>query len=66
MASFNSLREAAKYARVSQQSMLMWTDKYDIGEREGSRWKIDKEKLDRVISTRDQIAELWESIKRRA
>lgn len=64
MATFSSLREAARYARVSQQSMMIWTDKYDIGEVIDGRWHIDKDKLDRVIATKEHIAELQESIKK--
>lgn len=65
MTTFTSLRAASRYARVSQQSILLWTDKYDIGtQTDTGRWQIDKEKLDRVLAARDHIAELEASIRK--
>ena len=55
---FTSLREASKYAGVSTQAMLLWTDRYDIGAMVDGRWHIDKEKLDRVLAGRAHIAEI--------
>ncbi len=55
---FKSLREASRYANVSQTAIMLWTDKYDLGELIDGRWHIDKEKLDRVIAARAHIAEV--------
>ena len=55
---FKSLREAALYARVTPQAILIWTDQYDLGERIGGRWHIDKDKLDKLLEARRQLAAL--------
>ncbi len=55
---FKSLREAGKYAGVYPGTILMWTDQYDIGEQVEGRWRIDKEKLDKLLEARRQLANL--------
>lgn len=55
---FTSLREASKYAAVSQQTILIWTDKYAIGELTNGRWHIHKEKLDAVLEARLRISRI--------
>ena len=55
---FTSLREAAIYAGVTPTAMLLWTDQYDLGERIDGRWHIDKDKLDKILEARRQLAAL--------
>ena len=50
---------------VTYQSIRTWSKEYGIGRiGDDGRWRIDKSKLDQVIATRDQIAELQDSLKR--
>lgn len=55
---FTSLREAGKYAGVTPNTVLIWTDQYDIGEMREGRWHIDKDKLDKVLDARRKLAAL--------
>lgn len=63
MATFPSLRTAAKYAGVSYQAIRVWAKEYEIGELQDGKWVIHKERLDRVIAINDQISELRQSLK---
>ena len=64
MSHFNSLRTAAEYAGVTYQSIRTWSKEYGIGHLQDGKWRIDKDKLDKVIAARDQIAEIQESLKK--
>ena len=55
---FTSLREAGKYAGVTPNTVLLWTDQYDLGEMRGGRWHIDKDKLDKLLEARKRLADL--------
>lgn len=63
MTTFPSLRSAAAYAGVSYQAIRSWAREYDIGEFRDGNWRIDKDKLDRVIHARDQIDEIRASLR---
>lgn len=49
---FTSLRQAADYARVSRETIRYWCKQYDIGEKSGENWVINKRALDLVIAAR--------------
>lgn len=58
MATFTSLREAARYAGVSYQAIRDWAQEHQIGELRDGRWHIDREKLDHILASRARIEEL--------
>lgn len=62
---FTSLTEAAIYAGVTKQAILVWVNKYNIGELRDGRWYIMKSDIDRVRDGLDQIKEIRASLRGR-
>lgn len=62
MQHFNSLGEAAKYAGVTPMTIRAWCKEYGIGVKRDNQWRIDRDKLDRVIHAKDQIREINSSL----
>lgn len=62
MSHFNSLNEAARHAGVSYITVRVWCKEYGIGELKDGQWRIDREKLDRVVLAKDQIREIKSSL----
>ena len=47
-----SVTAAAKLAGISRTAMIVWVKKHELGEMHGTRYKIDKEKLEAIIAAR--------------
>lgn len=62
MQHFNSLKEAARHAGVSYITIRVWCKEYGIGDISDGQWRIDREKLDRVIAAKDHIREIKSSL----
>lgn len=62
MQHFNSLNEAARYAGVSIMTVRTWCKEYKIGQIDRGQWRIDRGKLDQVVSAKDQIREIKSSL----
>ncbi len=66
MSTFQSLREAAKYADVSYFTIREWARLYGIGELVDGRWHIDKDRLDGFIAARQQFADAKAELRKSA
>ena len=45
-----SVREAARYANVTETTIRNWAGSFDIGFKSAGRWKIKRLELDKVIN----------------
>jgi len=47
-----TIPEAAAYAKVSRQAVWLWCWRFDIGEKIGRDWIVDREKLEAKMKER--------------